>query len=304
VQLRAFKAWCQREGYSDAPPVSPATVAAWLTERQEAGASRSTLAVALAAIKAGHRTAKQRFDSADPDLIEAMRGARRAALQEQRQAAPLRPAVLGDVLTGLGDSDLDRRDAAMLATLYMLALRRSELVEIDYEVRGDGEDRGLAVLRMTDHGLELELLRSKAAQEKPVTIAIDRQYNPRAFAALEFWIEHAEIVPGTALFRRINPRGGIGARITADGVNRAVKAALTRYYESTGASPDKARRLASRFSGQSGRVGFVVAAKEAGAADTAIAATTRHKSLQMIKRYGESADQRRCAPHQLKGVGL
>jgi hypothetical protein len=24
----------------------------------------------------------------------------------------------------------------------------------------------------------------------------------------------------------------------------------------------------------------------------------------MIKRYGETADQRRCAPHQLKGVGL
>jgi hypothetical protein len=41
-----------------------------------------------------------------------------------------------------------------------------------------------------------------------------------------------------------------------------------------------------------------VAAKEAGAADTAIAATTRHKSLQM------GADQLKCAPHQLKGVGL
>jgi hypothetical protein len=39
-------------------------------------------------------------------------------------------------------------------------------------------------------------------------------------------------------------------------------------------------------------------------ADTAIAATTRHKSLQMIKRYGVAADQRRCAPHQLKGVGF
>jgi hypothetical protein len=29
-----------------------------------------------------------------------------------------------------------------------------------------------------------------------------------------------------------------------------------------------------------------------------------HKSLQMIKRYGEAAEQRRCASHQLKGVGL
>jgi hypothetical protein len=34
------------------------------------------------------------------------------------------------------------------------------------------------------------------------------------------------------------------------------------------------------------------------------AATTRHKSLAMIKRYGEAAEQRKRAPHQLKGVGL
>jgi hypothetical protein len=60
------------------------------------------------------------------------------------------------------------------------------------------------------------------------------------------------------------------------------------------APADKAERLASRSSGQSGRVGFVVAAKEAGAVDTAIAATTRHKSLAMIKRCGEATDQRRC----------
>jgi hypothetical protein len=58
-------------------------------------------------------------------------------------------------------------------------------------------------------------------------------------------------------------RGGIGARITGDGVNRAVKAALVRYYLGTGVSEEKAKRLAARFSGQSGRVGFVVAAKVA-----------------------------------------
>jgi hypothetical protein len=34
-------------------------------------------------------------------------------------------------------------------------------------------------------------------------------------APLERWIEHAEITPGTALFRRIKSRGGIGGRITA-----------------------------------------------------------------------------------------
>jgi hypothetical protein len=62
--------------------------------------------------------------------------------------------------------------------------------------------------------------------------------------------------------------------------------------------------MGTRYSGHSGRVGLVVAAKEAGAADSDIASTTRHKSLQMIKRYGEAAEQRRRAPHRLPGVGL
>jgi site-specific recombinase XerC len=300
VQLRLFRDWCNRHGYSDAPPVAPAIVARWLIERADAGASRSTLAVALAAIKFGHRIAGQRFDGADPDLVRAMAGARREAVRERGQAAPLRPALLGDVLASQGGSDLDRRDAALLATLYMLALRRSEIVEIDYETRGEGK----AVIRMADGGLELELLRSKTNQEKPVLVAVDRHHNPRGFAALEQWVRHARIEPGTPLFRRIHPRGGIGGRITADGVNRAIKAALARYYRTTGADIETAERLGAKYSGHSGRVGFVVAAKEAGAADSDIAATTRHASLRMIKRYSETADQRRRAPHRLPGVGL
>jgi site-specific recombinase XerD len=159
---RLFRDWCNRQGYSDAPHVAPAIVARWLIERADAGASRSTLAVALAAIKFGHRIVGQRFDGADPDLVRAMAGARREAVREQGQAAPLRPVLLGDVLASQGESDLDRRDAALLATLYMLALRRSEIVEIDYETRGEGK----AVRRMADGGLELELLRSKTSQER------------------------------------------------------------------------------------------------------------------------------------------
>jgi len=95
-----------------------------------------------------------------------------------------------------------------------------------------------------------------------------------------------------------------GGRITGDGVDRTIKAALARYYRSTGADDPTARPLAARYSGHSGRVGFVVAAKEGGAGDSDIASTTRHKSLQMIKRYGEAAEQRRRAPHRLPGVGL
>jgi hypothetical protein len=126
----------------------------------------------------------------------------------------------------------------------------------------------------------------------------------KRFAALGRWIAHAGIQPGTPLFRRIDPRGGIGGRITADGANRAIKAALARYCRTTGADRATTARLAARYSGHSGRVGFVVASKEAGANDTDVAATTRHRSLEMIRRYGATADQRRRAPHRLLGVGL
>ena len=64
------------------------------------------------------------------------------------------------------------------------------------------------------------------------------------------------------------------------------------------------KELAKRYSGHSGRVGFIVAAKEHGAADTSIAMVTRHRSMEMVRRYGERAEMHRIAPHRIKGVGL
>lgn len=43
------------------------------------------------------------------------------------------------------------------------------------------------------------------------------------------YTRRATIAPGTPLFRRVHPRGGIGGRITAGGVNRAIKFAIKRY---------------------------------------------------------------------------
>jgi hypothetical protein len=44
---------------------------------------------AAGAIAAGHQASGQRFDGANPDLLRALAGARRAAVREQRKAAPL-----------------------------------------------------------------------------------------------------------------------------------------------------------------------------------------------------------------------
>jgi hypothetical protein len=116
-------------GYSDGSPVAPVIVAVWLTERAAARSNSATINVALPAIKFGHRIAGKRFDSVDPDLQRALAGARRAAVREQHQAAPHRPAVLGDVLATLADSDIDRRDATLYAGAARIEGDRDRLRE-------------------------------------------------------------------------------------------------------------------------------------------------------------------------------
>ncbi len=262
-QVKHFSAWLKGRGNQFILPIAPVLIASWLTERAEAGASRSTLSVALAAVKAAHRVLGYRFDAADPDLVTALAGASREAVREQRQAAPLRPALLGEILSSLGDCDQDRRDAAMLSLLYMLALRRSELAEIDYQTRGDG----LAVLRLTVDGIELSLLKSKASQDKPVVVGLDRDHNPRGFAALERWIVHANIQPGEPrLILLDEPFGALDQQ-----TRLLMGDDLLRLWRKTGATVflithalDEATMLADRIAVMSARPGRIMDLVETG----------------------------------------
>lgn len=304
TQLRLFERWCSRYGYSALQPVDPKILAAYVAERQEQGASRSTLSVIVAAIKAGHDAAGARFDDRDPVLVKARRGASRAAARPQKQAAALGPDMLRSMIEQNPGSALTCRDNAMLFLMYAAALRRSEILGLDFEEIGTGSDAS-GVLRIDLEGFEVELLRSKTAQTTSVKIVVARKDNPEGFAAIERWVREAGIEPGTPVIRRLTPTGSVSqSRISGEGIAAAVKSAVRRYHQCNGVDRLTATKLAAKFSGHSGRVGFVTAAKNAGAADTDIAATTRHKSLEMIRRYGEQADQKKRAAHKLAGVGV
>ena len=70
-----------------------------------------------------------------------------------------------------------------------------------------------------------------------------------------------------------------------------VGGALGERHEGLGAPKLKADAEAARYSGHSLRVGFAVAAAEAGADIRAIASVTRHRSLAMPARYAQKAEQ-------------
>ena len=152
----------------------------------------------------------------------------------------------------------------MLFLLYGAALRRSELSALDYGSVGNG----LGILTIADDALKIELLKSKTSQDQSQVVVVMRDANPRGFAVLERWLKLAEITAGTPVLRRIAPKGGVTPHsIAGDGICTALKKRIARYHLSTGADEATAERLAAPFSGHSGRVGFVTAAKEAGAED-------------------------------------
>jgi site-specific recombinase XerC len=300
AQWRRFEAWCAVNDISAKPPVSPILVAAWLSERAEDGSSRSTIAVACAAVAFAHKLARKPFDASDPDLKMTLAGIKRADRRGAHQAAPLRASLIADLLGQPGDELKSLRNRALLSLLYVGALRRSELVGLDYQRLGSGS----GVLRLTARAVEITLSTSKRRRAETEKISIPLKSNPRAIVSLKRWIAEAGIGAGEPVIRRIRAYRGVGDRLSEDSVTFVVRAALVDYFNARGATPREAHTLAATYSSHSGRIGFVVAAAEAGASDTAIARLTRHRSLEMVARYSAQAEQLRTAPHHFAGVGL
>ena len=82
-----------------------------------------------------------------------------------------------------------------------------------------------------------------------------------------------------------------------------VKRRIAEHLQRHGVSAEQARTEAARYSGHSLRVGFAVTAAEIGADPAGIALVTRHRSLEMPRRYADQADKLKRSPYRLAGVG-
>ena len=284
AQLRLWETWCADRGIDPYPAPLP-DVVNWLAARADAGQAAATLRTAVAALKFGHDFKGHVFDPNARGITKVLRGIQREAARLPRQAPPLRPVdLMTEIAVGRDASCAVLRDAALVAVGYLFALRRSELVGLDFGRHGDGG----GVLLITARALEVTLVRSKTSGDQTSTIAIPRAGNELAVDLLTRWIAAAGIRQGDALFRRIHKGGSrIGARLTPQSVGLIVK-----------------RRTGAAYSGHSLRVGFAVAAAEAGADLRSIATVTRHRSMEMPRRYAERADQLRTSPYNLEGVTL
>jgi integrase len=160
---------------------------------------------------------------------------------------PLTAARVRGLLADMGDGPADLRDAALLALGVASGCRRSELAELDLQVRGTGA----GVLEITEHGATIRLYRSKTSQEEPAEVYVQPGL---ALAALKRWVAAAGIAEGAPLFRAVGKGGRIAVgRLDAGSVARIVKARIA----AAGLDPGE-------FSGHSLRAGMVTSAAEAG----------------------------------------
>jgi integrase len=304
-----FAAWCTKEG-RQAAPAAPATVALWVKAacNGEPGVrplARSTINQALAAIALAHHQAGLVFDRKHPIIAEAWRSAsrRKARSETVRQAQPITSEGLRTILADLGTHaerlPADARDAALLALGWSAALRRSELIGLDW----DKVSTGLGCLRLDDRGLVVTLNTSKGSQTEAATVVVPCPDMPIACAAVKAWVSVAGLQPGDPIFRPIDKGQHIGmGRLTGNSVSRIIKTRVRAHLLASGRDKDEAEAIAAAVSGHSMRAGYATAAAAVDVPSYRIQQHTRHKSAEMVARYVREADK--WTKSGLRGVGF
>jgi len=224
----------------------------------------------IAAIAHYHEAAGHPSPMAHPIVKATWKGVRRTIGIAQKGKAALTIDGLRPIVAGFGGRRIDVRDRALLLLGFGAALRRSEIVALDV---GD--------LAFVPEGASVLIRRSKTDQEGAgVLLGVPFGSNPDTcpVRALQAWIVQLDDASAIApLFVALNRHSQAGDRLLGRDVARIVRRRCA------------AAGLAGDFSGHSMRAGFVTTAAANGVDALEISNQTRHKSLDMVKRYSRPA---------------
>jgi integrase len=262
----------------------------------------SSINQALSAVIVAQRTAGHSFDRKHPLIGETWKGIRnvKAKTEMVRKAQPIMADDLRKLLDKLRPTvPGDARNAALLALGWAGALRRSELVSLDWQQLGAGG----GFVDASELGITITLMASKASQDEGETIAIPRADMPTACERLEAWALLAGLQPGEPVFCSVDQLQVISAeRLTDRSVSRIVKARVRKHFRANGRTRVEAEKIATLFSGHSMRAGYATSAAAKDMPSYRIRKHTRHKSPAVLEGYIRAAEQ--WTKSGLKDVGF
>ncbi|MBB6125561.1 integrase [Sphingobium subterraneum] len=161
------------------------------------------------------------------------------------------------------------RDRAILALGLAAALRRSELVALEWRD-----------VELVEQGLKLTLRHSKTDQAgEGQVIAVPSGKSLRPVERLQAWLAVRARGAGP-LFYRIDPQGRMTDQPMSD---RSIARLLQKYARRVGLDPET-------VGGHSLRAGFLTEASRAGATIAKMQEVSRHKKVEVLLGYVRSAE--------------
>jgi integrase len=258
---RQWERWCNGRGIT-ALPAPPEAIAAFLTERAEAGVHFTTLDCYCSGIAYRHRQEGLSDPTADFLVRRVRRGLRRIlGVAPIRQAHPLTVAELSQIVAAIDTDDAkDLRDRAILLLGYASAMRPGEISALDIED-----------LQRKPTGVLIRIRRSKTdpdAQGQLVGVARGDSRLTDPIRALDAWLNVRPSAPGALFTRVLYRRHPTSERLGPRAISRTVQERA-----------DAAGFDGVPVSGHSLRAGHATMAAVNGVPIDRIAAQTRHRDL-------------------------
>lgn len=282
-QCAAFAQWCGTHGVSSLP-AEPEVLAAYLSDRADAGIAVAGLAQALSAIADLHQRAGEVSPCRDPRVLVVWQGIRRTHGRPPRQARPLVPRELRSMIRVLRPGLKAVRDRALMLLGFGAAMRRRELVDIHRE----------HITETADGRLKIVIPKSKGDQESKGQKVIVSRGSDRVTCpveALADWLLVSGITTGP-IFLSVQ-RGQLTAKSLLPGdVARILKNAAKRAGVPT-----------TFTSGHSLRRGLATTARREGRSLDSIQRQARHKNLNTTVSYVDVVELE-LAENASEGIGL
>ena len=278
--LRAYTSdWAQFEGWCwernlDPLPARPEAVATYLAALALAGKADSTIGRHLAAIGWKHRQDGLVAPTVRDDrmvIADTLAGIRREqhARPSARKAALTAADLAAMIVAADGQGTRSIRDRAILALGLAAALRRSELVALQWRD-----------VDLVDKGLKLTLRHSKTDQEgEGLLIAVPSGKTLKPVERLKSWLAVRGSRAGP-LFLQIDPQGRLTDKPMSD---RSIARLIQKYARRVGLDP-------ATVAGHSLRAGFLTEASRTGATIAKMQEVSRHKKVEVLLGYVRSAE--------------
>lgn len=270
---RQFEGWCWERGLEPLP-ARPEAVATYLASLAMAGKADSTITRHSAAIGWKHRQEGMVAPVARDErmvIADTLSGIHREqrARPARKKAAISAADLVRMIAEADGQGSRSIRDRAILALGLAAALRRSELVGLEWRD-----------VEWVDKGLKLTLRHSKTDQQgEGQVIAVPTGKTLKPVERLKAWlaVRGGNVGP---LFYRIDPQGRLTDQPMSD---RSIARMIQKYAARTGLDPQM-------FAGHSLRAGFLTEASRSGATISKMQEVSRHKKVDVLLGYVRSAE--------------